>query len=110
MDRPTDRHWGYNLSKESGVRSGVLYPILHRMLEEGWLEDDGRLDSVSEKRPARRYYELTADGRRELDLLLGAARSEARFARLADVAHRPGGVWICSGRCASRYCFGVPPG
>jgi PadR family transcriptional regulator PadR len=83
MDRPTDRHWGYNLSKESGVRSGVLYPILHRMLEEGWLEDGWEtLDSVSEKRPARRYYELTADGRRELGLLLGAARSEARFARL----------------------------
>lgn len=83
MDRPTDRHWGYNLSKESGVRSGVLYPILHRMLEEGWLEDGWEaLDSVSEKRPARRYYELTANGRRELGLLLGAARSEARFARL----------------------------
>ena len=33
------RHWGYELSKQSGVRSGVMYPTLQRMLEEGWLSD-----------------------------------------------------------------------
>ena len=39
MDDVTGRHWGYELSKRSGVRSGVMYPILQRMLDEGWLTD-----------------------------------------------------------------------
>src|SRR3712207_8962836 len=33
------KQWGYDLSKRSGVRSGVLYPILRRLLEKGWLTD-----------------------------------------------------------------------
>jgi PadR family transcriptional regulator PadR len=83
MDRPTAQHWGYDLSKRSGVRSGVLYPILHRMLEEGWLDDGWEaVDRLSEKRPPRRYYELTTKGKRELGLLLSDARSDARFGSL----------------------------
>ena len=39
MAEPDTRHWGYDLSKRSGVRSGVLYPTLQRMLDEGWLQD-----------------------------------------------------------------------
>src|SRR6476620_9486626 len=33
------RHWGYDLSRRSGIRSGVMYPVLQRMLDEGWLVD-----------------------------------------------------------------------
>jgi PadR family transcriptional regulator PadR len=80
MERPTDQHWGYELSKRSGVRSGVLYPILHRMLDEDWLDDGWEaVDRSSETRPPRRYYELTTKGKRELGLLLSDARSDARF-------------------------------
>jgi PadR family transcriptional regulator PadR len=83
MDDPTGRHWGYDLSRRAGVRSGVLYPILHRMLDEGWL-DDGWEDPAqrSGKRPPRRYYELTDEGRIELGTLLHEARSDARFRAL----------------------------
>jgi PadR family transcriptional regulator PadR len=80
MQDPTGCHWGYDLSRRSGVRSGVLYPILRRMLDEGWLEDGWENPAqLSEKRPPRRYYELTNKGRRELGALLVEARSDARF-------------------------------
>jgi len=83
MDDPTGQHWGYALSKRSGVRSGVLYPILQRLLEEGWL-DDGWEDpaEISGKRPPRRYYRLTGEGETELAAILKEARRDARFGAL----------------------------
>jgi len=83
LDDPTGRHWGYELSRNSGVRSGVLYPMLTRMLDEGWLVD-GWEDpaSIRPKRPPRRYYELTTKGRLELGAVLNEARRDARFADL----------------------------
>lgn len=84
MEDPAGRHWGYNLSKRAGVRSGVLYPILHRMLDEGWLEDgwEGRED-INASRPPRRYYELTEEGAVALGGILREARSDARFRPLS---------------------------
>jgi PadR family transcriptional regulator PadR len=74
LDEPDDRHWGYELSKRSGVRSGVLYPILTRMLSAGWLTD-GWEDpaTLSERRPPRRYYELTEAGRTRLGETVGSS-------------------------------------
>lgn len=67
MSNPTGRHWGYQLSKQANVRGGVLYPMLTRMLDEGWLTD-GWEDptTIVKKRPPRRYYELTDEGRAAL--------------------------------------------
>lgn len=83
MDEPDKRHWGYDISKRAGVRSGVLYPILGRMLDEGWVNDgwEDRAE-ILEKRPARRYYKLTAKGQAELSAILDGARSDVRFAAL----------------------------
>ena len=80
LEDPTGKHWGYELSKQAGVRSGVMYPMLTRMLDEGWLTD-GWEDEVTirEKRPARRYYELTDEGRLQLGAILQEAQSDARF-------------------------------
>lgn len=82
-EEPFDRHWGYDLQKRAHIRSGVLYPILQRMLDEGWLAD-GWEDplQIDGKRPPRRYYTLTEAGRRGLGLLLAEARADARFAML----------------------------
>jgi PadR family transcriptional regulator PadR len=81
--KPDDPLWGYDLSKETGLRSGVLYPILHRMLDEGWLVDGWEdLDPAIDKRPPRRYYRLTEEGSRELGALLQSARTDRRFAAL----------------------------
>lgn len=77
---PLGKHWGYQLSKRSGVRSGVLYPILERMRCEGWLVDGWEDPAdVAGRRPARRYYELTDRGRAELGALLGDAQVDPRF-------------------------------
>jgi PadR family transcriptional regulator PadR len=77
------RHWGYELSKRAGVRSGVLYPMLSRMLDAGWVED-GWEDptTMRDKRPPRRYYELTDRGRLALGGVVQGARSDSRFADL----------------------------
>ncbi len=83
MGDPASRHWGYDLSRRAGVRSGVLYPILHRMLDEGWLEDGWEDPAqLSGKRPPRRYYELTDEGKIQLGALLQEARNDARFGAL----------------------------
>lgn len=85
MDDPQGRHWGYDLSRRSGVRSGVLYPILHRMLEEEWLADGWEdATEVKEGRPARRYYVLTEQGISHLGAILERVRSDSRFRTLAE--------------------------
>ncbi len=76
------RVWGYALSKMSGVRSGVLYPTLDRMLSDGWLEDHWEERSESKKRPPRRYYTLTDKGRDNLGGVVRRAESDPRFAVL----------------------------
>jgi PadR family transcriptional regulator, regulatory protein PadR len=85
MSDASGRHWGYELSRVSGVRSGVMYPILQRMLEEGWLidgwEDQPQVGRA--KRPPRRYYELTDAGKGALGAVLVQARRDARFRPIA---------------------------
>jgi PadR family transcriptional regulator PadR len=90
MSDPTSKHWGYELSKQSGIRSGVMYPLLTRMLDEGWLADGWEeADPSKKKRPARRYYTLTDKGRFELGALMQSAQTERRFAPIfvSDGAH-----------------------
>ena len=61
LAEPDGRHWGYSLWKQSGVRSGVMYPILLRMLDAGWLSSGWEDRPVG--RPPRRYYEITNAGK-----------------------------------------------
>jgi PadR family transcriptional regulator PadR len=58
----TDRY-GLELMQATGLASGSLYPILHRLQGAGWVEARWeRIDPAAEGRPARRFYRLTADG------------------------------------------------
>lgn len=77
MEDPSGKHWGYDLSKKSGVRSGALYPILHRMLNDGLLSDGWETSTAG--RPPRRHYEITERGATELGALLARAHAEQRF-------------------------------
>ncbi len=81
MDDASGRHWGYALSKRSGVRSPVMYGILQRMLDEGWLTDgwEEQAQVGRSKRPPRRYYELTDAGKIALGAVIAEARRDARF-------------------------------
>jgi PadR family transcriptional regulator PadR len=79
MGEPDERHYGYGLSKVSGVRSGVMYPILRRMLEEGWLSDGWEDATEAQGRPPRRYYLVTDKGKVALGALRVQVAADPRF-------------------------------
>jgi PadR family transcriptional regulator PadR len=83
-DSAGKQHYGYDLAKKSGVRSGVLYPMLARMVEAGWLTDGWEDPVTIQGRPPRRYYELTEEGILRLGGLIEEARADARFASLRE--------------------------
>jgi PadR family transcriptional regulator, regulatory protein PadR len=59
---------GFDLMDETGLPSGTVYPALSRLERDGLVTsrwENARL-AQKEKRPPRRYYELTADGRERL--------------------------------------------
>ncbi|MFV2011926.1 MULTISPECIES: PadR family transcriptional regulator [unclassified Micromonospora] len=58
---PDDWRYGYQLSKETGLASGSLYPILMRLTEQRLLEAQWR-EPASPGRPPRHVYRLTTDG------------------------------------------------
>jgi len=71
LDRPNERHFGYDLHKRAHVRAGTLYPILGRMLNDGWLTDAWETPTeAAHGGPPRRYYQLTTQGRTELEQLV----------------------------------------
>jgi len=61
MERPRTWQHGYELSKETGLKSGTLYPILIRLSEQGLLNSRWK-DAERPGRPARHVYRLTATG------------------------------------------------
>jgi PadR family transcriptional regulator, regulatory protein PadR len=75
----TWRH-GYDLSKETGLRSGTLYPVLMRLSEQGLLESRWQ-EADRPGLPPRHVYRLTASGlalAREQELAaIAAERKEA---------------------------------
>ena len=64
LGRPQEWHYGYELLRETGLKSGTLYPILARMAERGWLR-------AAEPRRAKaaRVYRLTPRGHDVLEQL-----------------------------------------
>jgi PadR family transcriptional regulator PadR len=55
------------------VEEGSLYPALHRMEQNGWIEAEWALTETNRK---AKYYKLTAGGRRQLN------RAEESFEQL----------------------------
>lgn len=45
------------------VEEGSLYPALHRMEQDGWIQAEW---GISENKRRARYYQLTAKGRKRL--------------------------------------------
>lgn len=71
--------YGFEIMDVTGLASGTVYPALRRLESTGHVvsswEDEAR--ATAEGRPARRYYELSANG----EALL--AESRRRFPKLA---------------------------
>jgi DNA-binding PadR family transcriptional regulator len=82
--RPQDWRHGYDLARETGLKSGTLYPILVRLADRGLVEacwEDGQPAG----RPRRHLYRLSPDG---LSAAAEAAREAASAARRAPAPRR----------------------
>ena len=62
LQTPTDWRYGYDISRETALKSGSLYPILIRMAEHKLLET--RWETTEAGKPPRHMYRLTRDGLR----------------------------------------------
>jgi PadR family transcriptional regulator PadR len=61
IEQPRKWRHGYDLSRDTGLRSGTLYPILIRLCDRGLLES--KWEAPSEPgRPPRHIYKLTVSG------------------------------------------------
>jgi PadR family transcriptional regulator, regulatory protein PadR len=63
LDAPSQWHYGYGLSQQTGLKSGTLYPILMRLHDRGLLATKWE-ESPERGRPPRHLYKLTAEGAR----------------------------------------------
>jgi DNA-binding PadR family transcriptional regulator len=73
--------YGFDIIEETGLTSGTIYPALERLEGLGLARskwEDGKL-AQQEKRPARRYYQITDRGS---DTLIAAME---RYRSLAPV-------------------------
>ena len=56
--------YGFDIMETTGLASGTVYPILARLEEQGLVRSrwEATATARKEKRPSRRYYELTRSG------------------------------------------------
>jgi DNA-binding PadR family transcriptional regulator len=62
-------HHGFDIMEATGLASGTVYPILRRLEGEGLAASKWEDAAVARRsqRPPRRYYRITAPGRRVLE-------------------------------------------
>jgi len=60
LSRPAAWRYGYELSRETGLKSGTLYPILMRLAEHSLLET--KWVTTEDGVPPRHTYRLTPKG------------------------------------------------
>ena len=61
VDQPRKWRHGYDLSKETGLKSGTLYPILMRLSDRSLLESTWE-PNAKPGRPPRHLYRLSTIG------------------------------------------------
>ena len=61
LENPSGWHYGYGLSRITGLASGSLYPMLERLAERGVLETRWE-EPTTPGRPPRHAYRLTGAG------------------------------------------------
>ena len=67
------------------VEQGSLYPALHRLIRRGWIDVE---EGISENHRRAKFYRLTAQGRRQLQV---EARKWDQLARAIAHILRPAG-------------------
>ncbi len=70
--------YGFDIMDATGLPDGTVYPLLRRLERRGVLEGkwEDEADAKAQRRPQRRYYELTPVGEESM------AEIEARFPAL----------------------------
>jgi DNA-binding PadR family transcriptional regulator len=62
LQKPRAWHYGYELSRGTGLSSGTLYPLLMRLSDHGLLESYWQ-EPERPGKPPRHVYRLTSEGR-----------------------------------------------
>jgi PadR family transcriptional regulator PadR len=60
LHHPSEWKYGYDLSRNTGLKSGTLYPILMRLADRKLLETSWEAGEIG--KPARHMYRLTPHG------------------------------------------------
>ena len=85
---PDGEHYGYGVTKATGLPGGTVQPILGRLEAEGWLTSRREdIDPHLEGRRPRRFYKFTPLGQREAAQLV-----QERADRLAVLRPNLGGA------------------
>jgi DNA-binding PadR family transcriptional regulator len=61
LRKPRTWHYGYELSKDTGLSSGTLYPLLMRLSDQGLLESHWQ-EAERPGKPPRHVYRLASEG------------------------------------------------
>jgi PadR family transcriptional regulator len=62
LEAPKEWRYGYDISRDTGLKSGTLYPILMRLADTKLLETSWQTSETGT--PPRHIYRLTPDGLR----------------------------------------------
>src|SRR5580692_2862019 len=84
LRKPRTWYYGYELSRDTGLSSGTLYPLLMRLGDQGLLESHWQ-EPERPGKPPRHVYRLTSDG-------LAFARTVAGPAKPAVVRNTVAGA------------------
>jgi DNA-binding PadR family transcriptional regulator len=74
FERPQSWRYGYDLIKETGLKSGTLYPLLMRLHDQALLDAEWH-PSTQAGRPPRHAYRLTRRGIALAEEVLSSATS-----------------------------------
>src|SRR3954464_1402657 len=85
LSTPSGWRHGYDIAKETGLRSGTLYPILIRLADRGLVDSCWEAEQPA-GRPRRHMYRLSA----EVEVAAQAALAVSADPALAPAARRRG--------------------
>ena len=87
-EQPSQWRHGYELAKQTGLKSGTLYPILIRLADRGLMEAHWQ-DEQQAGRPRRHLYRLTPEGLAAASVAVTAAASPSGAAAPSPVRTSP---------------------
>jgi len=83
--------YGFDIMECTGLPSGTVYPMLRRfehagLVSSGWETPE---EAFADRRPQRRFYDLTDEGRRALARVTERYRRQLQLLDAADPEAQP---------------------